>query len=50
MEFTPFDKTPRLNRECAVTEKIDGTNAQISIGEVFKVTCEKDEKPKGSRE
>jgi len=30
-EFTPFGKIPRLNRECVVTEKIDGTNAQIYI-------------------
>lgn len=31
MEFTPFQKIPRLNRECVITEKIDGTNAQIVI-------------------
>lgn len=33
MEFTSFGKIPRLNRECVVTEKIDGTNAQIYITE-----------------
>lgn len=33
MEFTPFPKVPRLNREVIVTEKIDGTNASIFIGE-----------------
>lgn len=33
MEFKPFDKIARLSRECTVTEKIDGTNASIFIGE-----------------
>ena len=33
MEFTEFPKMARLSRECVVTEKIDGTNAQIFIGE-----------------
>lgn len=33
MEFTPFPKMARLMRDIIVTEKIDGTNAQISIGE-----------------
>jgi hypothetical protein len=35
-EVTPFEafpKIPRLFRECVVTEKIDGTNAQILITE-----------------
>lgn len=32
-EFTQFQKIPRLSRECVVTEKIDGTNACIYIGE-----------------
>lgn len=32
-EFRMFEKIPRLTRECVVTEKIDGTNAQIFIGE-----------------
>lgn len=31
MEFTQFAKIPRLNRDCIVTEKIDGTNAQVCI-------------------
>lgn len=38
MEFTGFGKIARLNRECVITEKIDGTNAQIFItpyGEFF---------------
>jgi len=33
MEFKQFDKIARLSRECVITEKIDGTNAQIYIGE-----------------
>lgn len=32
-EFQPFAKIPRISRECVVTEKIDGTNAQIFIDE-----------------
>lgn len=32
-EFQPFRKVPRLSRECTITEKIDGTNACIFIGE-----------------
>jgi hypothetical protein len=32
-EFTKFPKMARLSRECIITEKIDGTNAQIFIGE-----------------
>lgn len=38
MEFEPFQKIARLKRECLITEKIDGTNAQICItpeGEVL---------------
>lgn len=33
MEFKEFTKIARLSRECVITEKIDGTNAQIYIGE-----------------
>lgn len=33
MEFQDFPKMARLSRECVITEKIDGTNAQILIGE-----------------
>lgn len=29
--FEGFQKIPRLNRDCVITEKIDGTNAQILI-------------------
>jgi len=32
-EFQPFAKIPRLSREIIVTEKIDGSNAQIFIQE-----------------
>ena len=31
MEFQKFNKIPRLNRDIIITEKIDGTNAQIYI-------------------
>jgi hypothetical protein len=33
IEFVPFPKIPRLRREIVITEKIDGTNASIYIGE-----------------
>lgn len=32
-EFQEFHKIARLSRECIITEKIDGTNAQICITE-----------------
>jgi len=32
-EFQAFEKIARLSRSCVITEKIDGTNAQIFIGE-----------------
>jgi hypothetical protein len=32
-EFIGFPKISRYSRECIITEKIDGTNAQIVIGE-----------------
>jgi hypothetical protein len=32
-EFIGFRKIPRLTRECVITEKIDGTNGVIHIGE-----------------
>lgn len=31
MEFAGFPKVPRLNRDVIITEKLDGTNAQICI-------------------
>lgn len=31
IEFRSFTKIPRLSRQCVVSEKIDGTNAQIQI-------------------
>jgi RNA ligase-like protein len=33
IEFIPFPKISRLNRDITITEKIDGTNAAIHIGE-----------------
>lgn len=35
MEFRAFPKMSRLTREVIVTEKIDGTNACIFIGEAL---------------
>ncbi len=32
-EFVPFPKIARLSREVVVTEKIDGTNAQICVND-----------------
>jgi hypothetical protein len=32
-EFREFQKIPRLSRPCVVTEKIDGTNGSIFVGE-----------------
>lgn len=37
-DFVPFPKISRLNRGCVITEKIDGTNAQVVItedGDIF---------------
>jgi hypothetical protein len=31
MEFIAYPKTPRLKREIVITEKLDGTNAQVVI-------------------
>lgn len=31
--FVEFPKIPRLRRDCVITEKIDGTNAAVAIGE-----------------
>ena len=33
MDFVEFPKIARLSRECVITEKIDGTNGCIGIGE-----------------
>lgn len=35
MEFNAFQKIPRLRRNWVVTEKIDGTNAQVYITDTF---------------
>jgi hypothetical protein len=34
MEFQAFPKIPRFRRNVVITEKIDGTNAQVGIGEL----------------
>jgi len=34
MDFQPFPKIPRLSREIVISEKIDGTNASITINYV----------------
>jgi len=33
IEFEPFQKIARLKRQCIITEKIDGTNSTVYIGE-----------------
>lgn len=37
MEFEPFKKIARLNREIVITEKIDGTNACVGISEIGQI-------------
>jgi hypothetical protein len=39
MGFEAFPKIPRLTRECIITEKIDGTNAQVIITEDGEITA-----------
>ena len=39
MEFHPFPKIPRLNRDIVITEKIDGTNAAVYIHEDGTITA-----------
>jgi len=39
-EFKEFPKIPRLNRTVIVTEKIDGTNACVVVGEDGAVTAQ----------
>lgn len=36
-EFTPFSKIARFHREITITEKIDGTNAQVFVDEELNV-------------
>jgi hypothetical protein len=33
IQFEPFEKLARLRRQCTITEKIDGTNAQVYFPE-----------------
>jgi hypothetical protein len=35
LQFLPFPKLARLNREIVITEKLDGTNAQVYITETM---------------
>ena len=39
IEFQPFPKIPRLNREIVITEKIDGTNGVIHVADDLTVTA-----------
>lgn len=39
IEFVPFPKIARLNREVIVTEKIDGTNACVHVSEDGAITA-----------
>jgi hypothetical protein len=38
-DFVPFPKIGRLSREMVITEKLDGTNAQVFVGEDGSVTA-----------
>ncbi len=40
MEFVAFPKIARLNRECIITEKIDGTNACVVIADDGQVAAQ----------
>ena len=40
VEFKEFDKIPRLNRQVVITEKLDGTNACVVVGEDGAVTAQ----------
>lgn len=39
LDFEEFPKIARLNRECIITEKIDGTNGQILISDDGEITA-----------
>lgn len=39
LEFKPFPKIPRLDKEIIITEKIDGTNAVVHIAEDGTITA-----------
>ena len=34
LEFKPWPKTPRLNKDIVITEKIDGTNAAVIVQQI----------------
>lgn len=39
LAFVEFPKIARLNRECVITEKLDGTNACVAISEDGTLVC-----------
>jgi hypothetical protein len=39
-EFQPWPKIARLNRDITITEKIDGTNAAVIVGEDLSVSAQ----------
>ncbi|MDL5351183.1 RNA ligase family protein [Microbacterium sp. zg-YB36] len=44
LEFTPFPKLPRLNRDITISEKLDGTNAAVvivTLGELDHIKTER---------
>jgi hypothetical protein len=42
MEFIPFPKIPRLKRGCIITEKVDGTNAQVTVWPLLNLSLDQD--------
>ena len=53
LTFEPFPKLARLNRECVITEKIDGTNAQLvfsATGALLVGSRKRQIHPEGTRE
>jgi len=40
VEFVGWPKTPRLFRDCTITEKIDGTNAAVIVTEDMEVAAQ----------
>lgn len=45
MEFEAFPKMSRLSRPCVITEKLDGTNAQVMIKQAVKLPDEHEDWP-----
>lgn len=40
LAFKGYPKTPRLFRDCVITEKLDGTNAAIGIDDTGRLWCQ----------